>query len=369
VRASAARGAGAPSPRQALGRPAGGASGTPSPTEDALLRVRDLRVRFHGEQGVVEAVEGVSFSIRQGEVLALVGESGCGKSATALSLIGLTGEGQAEVCGSVSFEGVELLGASERQLRAVRGAQIATVFQDPMSAFNPVQRIGDQIVEQVRAHERMSKAEARARALAALRQAGVPEPELRARSCPHELSGGMRQRAMIALALSCSPKLLIADEPTTALDVTVQAQIVAELARLRERLGMAVLLVTHDLGVVAGLADRVLVMYAGQVVEQGGVREVFEDPQHPYTWGLLGSIARIDRERPRRLPAIPGSPPSLLRPPPGCRFRERCPHAFAACVSPVELHARAGEVGHPDRCLLTVEQKRLRRVVEGRIGL
>ncbi len=341
----------------------------PSPGDGALLGVRDLRVRFHGEQGVVQAVDGVSFSIRPGEVLAIVGESGCGKSATALSVAGLTREAQAELSGSVSFEGAELLGASERRLRAVRGAQIATVFQDPMSALNPVQRVGDQIAEQVRAHEPVSRAQARARAVAALRQAGVPEPELRARSYPHELSGGMRQRAMIALALSCSPKLLIADEPTTALDVTVQAQIVAELARLRERLGMAVMLVSHDLGVVAGLADRVLVMYAGQVIEQGEAREVFEDPQHPYTWGLLGSIARIDRERPRRLPAIPGSPPSLLHPPAGCRFRERCPHAFAACVSPVELRARTEHAGHLDRCLLSGEQKRSRRVVEGRIGL
>jgi peptide/nickel transport system ATP-binding protein/oligopeptide transport system ATP-binding protein len=332
-----------------------------------LLSVRDLRVAFPGEQGAVEAVGGVSFSLREGEVLAIVGESGSGKSATALSLTGLTREAGAALSGSVSFEGVELLGASQRRLRQIRGAGIAMIFQDPMSALNPVQRIGDQVAEQVRAHEALDRAGARQRAVAALRQAGVPEPELRSRSYPHELSGGMRQRAMIAMALSCSPRLLIADEPTTALDVTVQAQVLAELDRLRRQSGMAMLLVTHDLGVVAGLADTVLVMYAGQIVEQGSVSEVFEDPQHPYTWGLLGSIARIDRARPPRLAAIPGSPPSLRDLPAGCRFQERCPHAFQACAQPVEL--RPGSPHHYDRCVLTVEQKRDKRMVSGGVGL
>ncbi len=335
--------------------------------------MRDLRVAFHGPRGVVEAVDGISLSVAPGEVLAIVGESGCGKSATALSLTGLTREAGAEVSGSVRFEGDELLSASEQRLREVRGAGIAMVFQDPMSALNPVQRIGRQIAEQVRSHEAVGRADADVRAVAALRAAGVPEPELRARSYPHELSGGMRQRAMIAMALSCSPRLLIADEPTTALDVTVQAQILVELGRLRRESAMAVILVTHDLGVVAGFADRVLVMYAGQIVEQGSVREIFEDPQHPYTWGLLGSIAHIDRERPRRLPAIAGAPPSLLAPPSGCRFHERCPYVFEECLSPVALGGAGGGDGvddaHLDRCLLDLERKRSLRMREGAIGL
>jgi oligopeptide/dipeptide ABC transporter ATP-binding protein len=343
---------------------------TASTEADALLRVRDLHVAFHGRRGVVRAVEGVSFSVRPGEALAIVGESGCGKSATALSLTGLTREAGAHLAGSVCFEGSELLSASEQRLRQVRGAGIAMVFQDPMSALNPVQRIGSQIAEQVRAHEPLGKAQAHERAVQALHAAGVPQPELRALSYPHELSGGMRQRAMIAMALSCSPRLLVADEPTTALDVTVQAQILAELARLRHESSMAVILVTHDLGVVAGFADRVLVMYAGQIVEQGSVSEIFEDPQHPYTWGLLGSITHIDRERPRRLPSIPGSPPSLLAPPTGCRFHERCPHALPECLEGVELRARLGDDGdHLDRCLLDIERKRSARIVDGAIGL
>jgi peptide/nickel transport system ATP-binding protein len=362
------------SDRGALAQGESAAASMPDVAADAdaatLLSVRDLRVVFPGEQGPVEAVGGVSFSLRQGEALAIVGESGCGKSATALSLTGLSSEAGAELSGSVSFEGAQLLRASGRRLRQIRGTGIAMVFQDPMSALNPVQRIGEQIAEQVRAHEAIDRASAKQRAVAALHQAGVPEPQLRSRSYPHELSGGMRQRAMIAMALSCSPRLLVADEPTTALDVTVQAQVLAELDRLRRQSGMAVLLVTHDLGVVAGLADTVLVMYAGQIVEQGSVREVFEDPQHPYTWGLLGSIARIDRARPRRLAAIPGAPPSLRNPPAGCRFQERCPHAVEACARPVELRPGPGSSAtHYDRCLLSAEQKRAKRLASGGVGL
>ncbi len=354
--------------RVAAGRPAPEA-GAAQPGAGTLLDVRDLRVGFHGgARGVVRAVDGVSFSLRRGEALAIVGESGSGKSAMALSLSGLTCEAGADVQGAVEFEGVDLLAAGERRLRRVRGAGIATVFQDPMSALNPVQRIGAQIAEQVLAHEPLSKAAAAARAVQALRAAGVPEPERRARSYPHELSGGLRQRAMIAMALSCSPRLLVADEPTTALDVTVQAQILAELARLRAETGMAVILVTHDLGVVAGFADRVLVMYCGQIVEQGSVSEIFEDPQHPYTWGLLGSIARMEGERPRRLPAIDGVPPSPARPPAGCRFHPRCPHAMPACKAPVELRDRVGG-GRLDRCVLEVERKRALRTRSGAIGL
>jgi oligopeptide/dipeptide ABC transporter ATP-binding protein len=337
-----------------------------------LLEVNDLRVAFHGEHGVVRAVDGVDFAINEGEVVAIVGESGSGKSALALSVMGLVGAAaNAELSGSVRFEGMQLLDASEQRLRRIRGARMAMVFQDPMSALNPVRRVGDQIAEQIRAHEPLGRAQARERAVRALRRAGVGEPERRARSYPHELSGGLRQRAMIAMALSCSPRLLIADEPTTALDVTVQAQILAELVRLRQETGMAVLLITHDLGVVAGMADRVIVMYAGQIVEQGSARELFEDPQHPYTWGLMGSIARLDRSKPPRLAAIPGAPPSPLRLPSGCRFRDRCPHAFDRCAEPVELLARVarGATGHLDRCVLDVDRKRSLRVSVTGIGV
>jgi oligopeptide/dipeptide ABC transporter ATP-binding protein len=346
------------------------------PTEQAiatereeLLSVRDLRVAFDGLRGVVQAVDGVSFSVAKGEALAIVGESGSGKSATALSLTGLTREAGARIEGSVTFEGRQMIGASEQSLREVRGARVAMIFQDPMSALNPVQRIGAQIAEQVRAHQPLDRKRAWERAVQALRAASVPEPHLRARSYPHELSGGMRQRAMIAMALSCSPRLLIADEPTTSLDVTVQAQILAELARLRQESGMAIILVTHDLGVVASFADRVLVMYGGQIVEQGSVGEIFEDPQHPYTWGLLGSIARVEGPRPPRLPTIGGAPPSPLAPPPGCRFQPRCPHALPECLEPVALSARARKSEHLDRCLLDIERKRGLRVRGEGIGL
>jgi oligopeptide/dipeptide ABC transporter ATP-binding protein len=325
--------------------------------------VNDLRVSFATEEGTVHAVDGVSFDIEPGEVVAIVGESGSGKSVTAMTLLGLTRSPNARFSGSAVFDGRELLTASERELEAIRGASIAMVFQDPMSSLDPVYRVGDQIVEQIRAHDPdISHAAAYERAVELLGRVGIPRPEERARSFPHEFSGGMRQRVMIAMGLSCSPELLIADEPTTALDVTIQAQILRELGALRAQTGAAIILVTHDLGVVADIADRVLVMYAGRVVEQGTLDELFYDPQHPYTWGLLGSIARLDRDRSRRLPAIPGSPPSLLSPPEGCHFRPRCPHAFGKCVEVPPLNGR-------DRCWLTVEEKRTLRVVDGAIGL
>jgi oligopeptide/dipeptide ABC transporter ATP-binding protein len=305
----------------------------------------------------------VSFAIEPGEVVAIVGESGSGKSVTAMTLLGLTRSPNARFSGSAVFDDRELLTASERELEGIRGASIAMVFQDPMSSLDPVYRVGDQIVEQIRAHDPdISRAAAYERAVELLGRVGIPRPGERARSFPHEFSGGMRQRVMIAMGLSCSPELLIADEPTTALDVTIQAQILRELGALRAQTGAAIILVTHDLGVVADIADRVLVMYAGRVVEQGTLDELFYDPQHPYTWGLLGSIARLDRDRSRRLPAIPGSPPSLLSPPQGCHFRPRCPHAFGKCVEVPPLNGR-------DRCWLTVEEKRTRRVVDGAIGL
>jgi peptide/nickel transport system ATP-binding protein/oligopeptide transport system ATP-binding protein len=336
-----------------------------------LLEVADLRVSFGTEEGVVKAVDGVSFSVAAGEVVAIVGESGSGKSVTAMTLMGLTRGPNARFEGSALLEGRELVTASEADLRRIRGAEIAMVFQDPMSSLDPVYRIGTQIVEQIRAHDHaISKAAALDRAIELMERVGIPHAAERARAYPHEFSGGMRQRVMIAMALSCSPKLLIADEPTTALDVTIQAQILEELRILRREMNAGIILVTHDLGVVADLADRVVVMYAGRVVEQGTLDELFYDPLHPYTWGLLGSIARIDGDRTERLPAIPGQPPSLLRPPAGCHFRPRCPHAFDSCTQVPELTGRNPEsVDHLDRCWLELEDKRRRRKVDGRIGL
>jgi oligopeptide/dipeptide ABC transporter ATP-binding protein len=329
----------------------------------SLLEVEDLHVSFATEEGTVRAVDGVTFSIDRGEIVAIVGESGSGKSVTAMTLLGLTRSPNATFSGSARFEDQELLTATENELESIRGAEIAMVFQDPMSSLDPVYRVGDQIVEQIRAHDReISRAAAYDRTVELLERVGIPRARERARSFPHEFSGGMRQRVMIAMALSCSPELLIADEPTTALDVTIQAQILRELRALREETGAGIILVTHDLGVVADIADRVLVMYAGRVVEQGTLDELFYDPRHPYTWGLLGSIARVDRDRSTKLPAIPGSPPSLLAPPTGCRFRPRCPHAFERCIEEPPLEGR-------DRCWLSVEEKRTKRVVEGMIGL
>mgnify|MGYP001097323554 CR=1 FL=1 len=334
-----------------------------------LLDVDDLHVSFRTEEGVVRAVDGVAFHVDAGEVVALVGESGSGKSATALTLMGLTRGPHAAISGRATFAGVELVGAAEAQLRRLRGRDLAIVLQDPMTALNPVLRIGDQIVEQIRAHERCSTAAARDRAAALLERVGIARARERLRAYPHECSGGMRQRVAIAMALACGPRLLIADEPTTALDVTTQAQILAQLDALRRETGAGVLLVTHDLGVVAQLADRVAVMYAGRIVEHGTVADVFADPQHPYTWGLLGSLPRVDRPRPARLPAIPGQPPSPLAAPTGCRFRERCPHAHDRCRQPPDLRERAGAPGHADRCVLDPAAKRRLRVVDGRIGL
>jgi peptide/nickel transport system ATP-binding protein len=336
-----------------------------------LLEVEDLKVSFTTEEGIVQAVDGVSFSVARGEVVAIVGESGSGKSVTAMTLMGLTRGPNARFEGTARLDGLELVTATDSELRRIRGAEIAMVFQDPISSLDPVYRIGTQIVEQIRVHDRsVSRAVARDRAVELLERVGIPRARDRMRSYPHEFSGGMRQRVMIAMALSCSPKLLIADEPTTALDVTIQAQILEELRELRSASGAGIILVTHDLGVVADIADRIVVMYAGRVVEQGTLEELFYDPQHPYTWGLLGSITRVDSDRSKRLPAIPGLPPSLLRPPRGCHFRPRCPHAFEPCTEVPALEARlSASPGHLDRCWLTVEEKHRRREVDGRIGL
>ena len=340
-------------------------------SSEPLLEVRDLHVSFATEEGTVRAVDGVSFSVERGEIVAVVGESGSGKSVTAMTLMGLTRSPNASFAGSATLEGTELVSASESELQRVRGARIAMVFQDPMSSLNPVMRIGAQIAEQIRAHEHsVSHEQAMERAVELMERVGIPRASERARAYPHEFSGGMRQRVMIAMALSLSPSLLIADEPTTALDVTIQAQILQELGELRTETGAGILLVTHDLGVVADVADRIIVMYAGRVVEQGSLDDLFYDPQHPYTWGLLGSIPRLDRDRSERLPAIPGQPPSLVSPPAGCHFRPRCPFAFERCGETPPLRGLLPEVpGHLDRCWLEVEQKRELRTVDGRIGL
>jgi oligopeptide/dipeptide ABC transporter ATP-binding protein len=335
-----------------------------------LLEVDGLRVGFATEDGLVQAVDGVSLQLAPGEVLAVVGESGSGKSVTAMTLMGLTQGPNTRLEGTIRFDGDDLSGLYREEWQHLRGGRIAMIFQDPMTALDPVQRVGGQIVEQIRAHEpQTSKAAAYARAVELMARVGIPGAERRARAWPHELSGGMLQRVMIAMALSCSPKLLIADEPTTALDVSIQAQILEVLRELREETGLALILVTHDLGVVADIAERVAVMYAGRIVEDGDLDQIFYDPQHPYTWGLLGSIARVDRPRPQRLPAIPGAPPSALHPPEGCRFRPRCPHAFAPCIKEPPLAARAGKGAHLDRCWLDPEAKRERRTIGGRIGL
>jgi peptide/nickel transport system ATP-binding protein/oligopeptide transport system ATP-binding protein len=338
---------------------------------ERLLDVDDLRVSFATEDGIVRAVDGVSFTVDPGEVVAIVGESGSGKSVTAMTLMGLTRGPNARFEGSASFEGRDLVTAPDNELQKIRGAGIAMVFQDPMSSLDPVYKIGTQIVEQIRVHDRgISKPHAHDRAVELLERVGIPRAAERINSYPHEFSGGMRQRVMIAMALSNRPKLLIADEPTTALDVTIQAQILDELRQLRQDEGAGVILVTHDLGVVADIADRVVVMYAGRVVEQASLDEIFYDPQHPYTWGLLGSITRVDSDKADRLPAIPGQPPSLLAPPKGCHFRPRCPFAFEKCTEIPPLSSRLPEApAHLDRCWLEVEQKRELRQVDERIGL
>jgi peptide/nickel transport system ATP-binding protein len=335
-----------------------------------LLEIEDLKVEFATDEGTVHAVGGVSFSLESGEVLSIVGESGSGKSVTAMTILGLTRGTNARISGSVRYQGKELTTASNDELEAIRGDRIAMVFQDPMSSFNPVHKIGDQIIEAIQAHRDLDKSSARKKAVESLKSVGIPDAERRADHYPFEFSGGMRQRAMIAMALALEPAVLIADEPSTALDVTIQAQIIELLQDLNQEHGLSVILITHDLGVVAEIADRVLVMYAGQVVEQGSLDEIFYDPQHPYTWGLLGSIARLDQERAERLSQIGGQPPSLLAPPPGCRFAPRCPHAFAKCSELPALEERLPKAkNHADRCWLDTKQKKDLREVDGRIGL
>jgi peptide/nickel transport system ATP-binding protein len=337
---------------------------------ERLLDVRDLRVAFRTESGLLRAVDGVDFTLDRGEILGVVGESGSGKSVTMLSVMRLLDERNAEIDGEVLYRGRDILRLGRRELRSVRGEEISMIFQDPMTSLNPVYRVGWQIVEQIRSHHGSSKADARALAIDLLRSVGIPEAERRVDEYPHQFSGGMRQRVMIAMALSCRPRVLIADEPTTALDVTIQAQILDLIRTLRRESSSAVVLITHDLGVVAEVADRVMVMYAGRVVEQGTTRQILADPQHPYTWGLLGSIPRIDRPRPARLKAIAGAPASLSETSSGCVFAARCPYRFDRCSEVPPLIERVGD-GHLDACHLPLDVRpalRLRSTADEAVG-
>ncbi|HUV35594.1 MAG TPA: ABC transporter ATP-binding protein [Patescibacteria group bacterium] len=298
---------------------------------DALLEIKDLRTVFYTDAGVVRAVDGVSFSIGRGEAVGLVGESGCGKSVTALSIMRLVSDPPGEITGgSILLEGRDILALPERAMRKVRGNDISIVFQEPLTSLNPVFTCGEQVREAIGLHQRLGRRESKVRAIEMLRLVRIPDPEKRYGDYPHQMSGGMRQRVMIAMALSCQPKLLIADEPSTALDVSVQAQIIELLLELRERMNMAVLLITHDLAVVAQMASRVIVMYAGVIVEEAPIAAIFDGPMHPYTAGLLGSLPKINHHV-ERLTMIPGTVPDPLRLPAGCRFSDRCPERFDRC--------------------------------------
>jgi peptide/nickel transport system ATP-binding protein len=328
-----------------------------APTEP-LLTVEDLRVRFSTADGVVHAVDGATFSVMPGKTLGIVGESGSGKSVSSLTALGLTRGANTVIEGRMRFEGRDLLTMDDESLRRIRGNDIAMIFQDPLSALHPFFTIGAQLIEAVLAHQKLSKRAARERTLEMLELVGIPDPKRRLSQYAHEFSGGMRQRVMIAMALLNEPKLLIADEPTTALDVTVQAQILALLADLQSRLGMAVIVITHDLGVVAEIADQIAVMYAGRIVERAPASQIFSAPQHPYTWGLLKSIPRLDTARGEALEPIPGRPPSLINRPGGCHFHPRCPYVQQRHreVDP-RLVAVPGAAGHAVACLLDAQTR------------
>ena len=315
-----------------------------------VLSVRGLTTSFDTERGVVRAIEDVSFDVPRGGALGIVGESGCGKSVTSLSVLRLLPESARIEHGQVLFHGRDLVKVSDRELRGVRGAKIAMIFQEPMTSLNPVYTVGSQIVEAIRLHRDVSRRDARTRAVELLKTVGIPDPAARVDAYPHQLSGGMRQRVMIAMALSCEPEVLIADEPTTALDVTIQAQILDLLRRLSRERGMSIVLITHDLGVVAEFVDRVVVMYAGRVVESANVADLFARPLHPYTRGLLRSIPTMG-DRPRRLPTIEGVVPSLSALPPGCRFAGRCSMRIERCDTE-EPELREIATGHASRCHL-----------------
>jgi oligopeptide/dipeptide ABC transporter ATP-binding protein len=317
------------------------APGNPAAAPDPLLAVEDLHIHLHGETGSIPVVEGVDLGLERGATLGLVGESGCGKSLTALSVLGLLPRGLRREKGRILYRGRDLTGLGEKQLRRVRGAEIAMIFQEPMTSLNPVLTVGTQVGEGLRLHRGLGRRGARERSAELLREVGVPDPRRRLGSYPHELSGGLRQRVMIAMALACDPALLIADEPTTALDMTIQAQVLDKLGELKARRGLALLLITHDLGVVAEMAQRVLVMYAGQIVESATTAELFEAPLHPYTRALLESLPRVDRKL-ADARGIPGSVPRPGRMPTGCRFRERCALAEPACREAQPLRELGG---------------------------
>ena len=302
-----------------------------------MLQVRDLRVSFRSEHGPMQAIDGVSFDVAEGEILGVVGESGSGKTVSLLAVMGLINDPNAVIEGSIKYRGRELVGLSSSEMRKLRGREIAMIFQDPMTALTPVYTIGWQIAEQILAHEKISRAAARQRAIDLLAEVNIPNPAEAVNRYPHQLSGGMRQRAVIAMALSCNPALLVADEPTTALDVTVQAQILDLVRKLQRNHKSAIVFITHDMGVIAEIADRVIVMYGGRIVERGTRRDLFLDPQHPYTRALLDSIPPLEGKRPKRLRSIPGSPPSLLDRPTGCSFAPRCPKRFDKCSAQPEL--------------------------------
>jgi peptide/nickel transport system ATP-binding protein len=323
----------------------------------ALLEVKDLRTSFRTDDGIVKAVDGVTFSVERGKTLGIVGESGCGKSVTCLTIMGLNNRRNSTSSGEALFNGENLLELSPRRLRELRGNDVAMIFQDPMTSLNPVHSIGKQLVEAVMLHRDVTKRDARLRALELLKAVGIPRAESRIDDYPHQFSGGMRQRVMIAMALINEPDLLIADEPTTALDVTTQAQILSLMTALQEEFDTAIIMITHDLGVVAEIADDVVVMYAGKVAEEGSVDEIFTRPHHPYTWGLLGSLPRLDTDV-DRLVQIQGSPPSLLQPPRGCRFHPRCPYVLDVCRTIVpELLPVSRSPQHLQACHLDEDEK------------
>ena len=323
----------------------------------ALLDVKDLRTSFRTEDGIVKAVDGVSFSVEKGQTLGIVGESGCGKSVTCLTIMGLNPKKNTITSGEALWKDQDLLTMKPSALRQIRGSEISMIFQDPMTSLNPVHTIGRQLEEAILLHRDVTKKSARARALELLKAVGIPRAEQRIDDYPHQFSGGMRQRVMIAMALINDPDLLIADEPTTALDVTTQAQILALMKRLQEDFGSAIIMITHDLGVIAEIADDVEVMYAAKVVEQAEVHDLFHRPQHPYTWGLMGSLPRLETDV-ERLTQIPGQPPSLLRPPTGCRFHPRCPYVMEVCkTTEPELVPTQWEAEHLQRCHLDEETK------------
>ena len=334
-------------------------------TPEPLLRVEDLRVQFWTTRGTVHAVNGISFEIGRGETLGIVGESGCGKSVTSLAILGILSRAGRVASGRALFDGRDLLALDDAQMRKIRGREIAMIFQDPMSSLNPVLTIGRQIREPLETHFDMERDAADRRATELLDQVGIPSARLRLKDYPHQFSGGMRQRAMIAMALACEPKLLIADEPTTALDVTIQAQILDLLRELVSERDTALMLITHDLGVVAGMCERVNVMYAGTIVESGAARQIFEEPRHPYTLGLLESIPRLDIGARQKLRPIPGAPRNMLSPPASCPFAPRCPNQIAVCLEhlpPLE----PVEAGHRAACFNTVAEGAWKRSrVEG----